>query len=200
MGLGIAVFIATILIIIPLIATNHWKFGNSGDNKSDECKWGRTNYVTSQTRVKPKTGYLYPEESGTHACHLSAIDYFTNAGVSGTSHYYWDGSTTVYGGSGVNSDGVNTIGQHCPECVEMQSFDNDAIAGLNYCRGLCDCEADCIGFSYNDPIGSFKSCLIIKIDVWDSTCTGSPMSLLAFNLDTGGAGWDVTVGPVLLPV
>ena len=155
---------AAFLIIIPLAATGHWK-SEKVEEKTAECKWGRKNYVylPSDKALSIKTG---ASQSGTSSCHLSGVTFGTNDPQS-----YWEYSWSAE---------VNGLVQIAPACTSSMCTEFKALPQsqrLQYCRGLCDCDKSCVGYDYRDA-GSLSQCSIYKSDVWHSSCTILPTSLV----------------------
>ena len=174
---------AAVLVIIPLAATGHWK-SEKVEEKTDECKLGRKNYVylPSDKRLTIRAG---AGVSGTSSCHLSGIRFGT-----GAAQEYWKYSWSAdVNGLVVNSSpGTCTSGM----CTEFKALPPSQ--RLQYCRGLCDCDKYCVGYDYKDA-----QCTIYKTDVWHSSCTIVPTSLLltSVNDDTNAQNPSAaTVGPI----
>jgi len=163
-GLLFAAAASIILIMIPLLATGHWK-GEKVEDKTDECKWGRKNYVNLPSgktlAIVSGTG-----KSGTSDCHLSAIQIITD-------NTYWK-----WGWSADAHDVVQNIDPaSCTSTMCMEFTALSKTQRLQYCRNMCDCDKSCIGYAYYD-LSTKSTCVISKTDVWHSSCIVLPTSLV----------------------
>ena len=173
---------AAVFIIVPLAATGHWK-SEKVEDKTDECKWGRNNYV-----YLPSDEGLRIRDGGSSDCHLSGIT-FTTDDIQSYWKYAW---SAVKNGIDVNTDAKECTSSMCTEFKALAQSKR-----LEYCRGLCDCDQSCIGYDYFE-VNEVSSCSMFKIDMWHSSCTIEPTSLVkpGVILDSHTKCSAATVGPI----